>query len=84
MVRAAAHYGVLRVTCLEESLALWHLLEKQNVPSSLRIGVRKVGEKLEAHAWVEYEGTALNQTEELHNHYLTLKSEFSEVPGSRP
>src|SRR5271165_3238858 len=69
MVRAAELHGLVRCTCLEESLALWYLLGQQNITSRVRIGVRKQTETFEAHAWVEYEGEALNQPGELHQHY---------------
>ena len=78
MVRAAARYGVVRATCLEESLTLWHLLRKQGHGAKLRIGVRKRAQKFEAHAWVEHHGTALNQAEQMHRHYAAFESEFVE------
>jgi Transglutaminase-like superfamily len=84
MVSAAAHYGVLHPTCLVESLALWYLLQIQGVPASLRIGVRKLSEKFEAHAWVEFKSTALNQAEEAHRHYAAFDSGFSDLPGDQP
>jgi hypothetical protein len=84
MVSAGAHYGPLRTTCLVESLALWYLLEKQGISSRLRIGVRKASKKFEAHAWVEYAGTALNQTEERHQHYAAFDSAFADLPGGQP
>lgn len=78
MVRAAARYGFVRATCLEESLTLWHLLRKQGHGAKLRIGVRKRAQKFEAHAWVEHDGTALNQAEQMHRHYAAFESEFVE------
>jgi hypothetical protein len=83
MVRAAEHYGLARCTCLEESLALWYLLGRQNISSRIRIGVRKQAEKFEAHAWVECEGEALNQSEELHRHYAPFASEFDNLPAEK-
>jgi hypothetical protein len=83
MVRAGARYGISRPTCLVESLALWYLLQMQSVPACLRIGVRKMREKFEAHAWVEYEGVALNQSEEVHQHYGAFDSGFSDLPGEK-
>ena len=83
MVTAAAHYVALRPTCLEQSLALWYLLRKQNIAASLRIGVRKSADKFEAHAWVEHQGTALNSSEGLHRHYAAFASEFSGLPGEK-
>jgi hypothetical protein len=66
-----------------ESLALWHLLQKRGIPVRLRIGVRKLSGKFEAHAWVESEGVALNQVEEAHHHYMTFDSGFLDVPGEK-
>ena len=84
MVRAAEHHGLIRCTCLEESLALWYLLGQQSVTCQLRIGVRKQTGKFEAHAWVEYEGEALNQSEELHQHYAAFESEIPGAPAEKP
>jgi hypothetical protein len=83
MVRAAEHYGVTRSTCLEESLVLWYLLGRQNISSCIRIGVRRQAGKFEAHAWVEFEGEALNQPEELHRHYAPFESEFDNLPAEK-
>ena len=83
MVRAGAHYGPLHPTCLVESLALWHLLQTQGIPVQLRIGVRKLSGKFEAHAWVESEGVPLNQVEEAHHHYLAFDSGFLDLPGEK-
>lgn len=83
VVRAGAHYGIVRPTCLVESMALWYLLQRQGIPVILRMGVHKLPDRFEAHAWVEYEGEALNQTEELHRHYAVFDSEFSDLPGEK-
>jgi hypothetical protein len=83
VVRAAAHYGILHPTCLVESLALWYLLQMQNILATLRIGVRKTSDKVEAHAWVEYSGTALNQPEDEHQHYAPLDKAFSDLPREK-
>jgi hypothetical protein len=83
MVRAGEHYGLVRATCLAESLALWFLLQKQSIPAVLRIGVRKLSDKFEAHAWVEYEGMVLNQPDEQHRHYAAFDSTFSDLPGEK-
>jgi hypothetical protein len=83
MTKAAVRYGLIRPTCLVESLALWYLLETQEIPVSLRIGV-KTTHKFEAHAWVEYAGAALNQTEQQHQHYAVFDNAFSDFPGEKP
>lgn len=76
IVNAAARHGWGQPTCLEKSLALWSLLRQQGTPSSLRIGARKAGGKLEAHAWVERDGVALNEPGDEHRHYATFDAAF--------
>lgn len=84
MVRAAEHYSLVRVTCLEESMVLWYLLQSQGIPATLRIGVRKPAGTFEAHAWVERDGVALNQTDEQHRHYQPFDSDGTNPQRGRP
>jgi hypothetical protein len=83
MVNAAARYG-LGATCLEKSLALWWLLRREGIVSRVRIGARKAAGKFEAHAWVERDGAALNESGDEHRHYATFDAAFplqsSETP----
>lgn len=81
MVSVAVHYGIGNSSCLDESLVLWYLLRSQGVATSLRIGVRKENEEFAAHAWVEHEGVALNQKEEIHRHYAAFDREFTPPAG---
>ncbi len=60
LVVIAANHGPYRATCLCQSLALWWLLRRRGIPAELRIGVRKDGGELNAHAWVEHQGRPLN------------------------
>jgi Transglutaminase-like superfamily len=83
MVRAAQRYGV-RSTCLDRSLTLWYLLQRQGIAAAVRVGVRKENEKFEAHAWVECEGVALNQPEEIHRHYAAFEKEIAGLGVERP
>ena len=76
MVNAAVRHGWGRPTCLEKSLTLWCLLRRQGIASSVRIGARAAGEKLEAHAWVECDGVALNEPGGEHRHYATFDATF--------
>jgi hypothetical protein len=80
MVHAAVRHSVGHPTCLEESLGLWWLLRRQGIASELRIGVRKLDEKFEAHAWVERDGVALNEPESLHEHYAAFDAALSSTP----
>jgi Transglutaminase-like superfamily len=81
LVKAGGHYGIVHPNCLEESLVLWYFLQRENVTAALRIGVRKSRGEFEAHAWVEYQGAALNQGAWTHPHYAAFEAEFSELPG---
>jgi hypothetical protein len=60
LVQTALRWVPTAPTCLHRSLTLWWLLRRQGIDGELRIGVRKAGSNLEAHAWVEYQGVVLN------------------------
>ncbi len=81
MVRAAEHYSFVRGTCLEQSLLLWYLLQTSGISTVIRIGVRKPEGKFEAHAWVERDGVALNQTHQEHRHYHPFDKELPKPPA---
>ena|ERR1700731_2788422 len=83
MVRSAAHRTWGSPACLEQSLALWWLLGRQGIESSVRIGTRKTDQKFEAHAWVECGGVALNEPEEAHKHYAAFSEELPIVGGAK-
>ncbi len=76
MVNAAVRHAWRGSTCLEKSLALWWQLGRQGIASELRIGARKINGKFEAHAWVERQGIAVNEPEQLHRHYATFDAAF--------
>ena len=80
MVRAAARNGIGHPSCLEESLALWWLLGRRGIASDLRVGVRKSRERMEAHAWVECAGAALNEPEDAHRHFAAFDAALSSLP----
>lgn len=59
LVDAAARHGPFRASCLPRSLTLHRLLREGGIDVDLRLGVRKVAGRLEAHAWIERDGQAL-------------------------
>lgn len=79
-VNAADRHGLAHPSCLAKSLTLWWLLGRQGIASELRVGVRKESEKLEAHAWVERQGIALNEPEESHHHYAAFDAALASLP----
>ena len=63
-VTRAAAYGVFRPLCLVRAVALNALLERHRIHGSeVRVGVKRVAGKFEAHAWVEYGGVVLGDEE---------------------
>ena len=60
LVRVAARFVARGDSCLAQSLVLWWLMRRQGQVGELRVGVRKRGELLQAHAWVECRGVVLN------------------------
>jgi hypothetical protein len=75
LVQAAARYVLFRPSCLPQSLVLWWLLRRQGLAGELRIGVNPLEGRLEAHAWVEFQGHILNDCEDVH-------LRFAPFPGS--
>jgi hypothetical protein len=69
MVRAAGWHGPYRANCLQQSIILCWFLRRQGIKSHLRIGVRKEGSRLEAHAWVEFLGVPLNESDDVRQRF---------------
>ncbi|MCF8049990.1 MAG: lasso peptide biosynthesis B2 protein [Desulfobacterales bacterium] len=61
--RVNREYSLLGNSCLAESLALWWLLARRGIKAEFRIGVRTMTGVFESHAWVEYDGHALNEVD---------------------
>jgi Transglutaminase-like superfamily len=78
MVRIAVGYNSLWTNCLKQSLVLWILLQSQGIISVLRIGVRTESDKFSAHAWVEYEGIVLNDTDDVHQRFQAFDRSFEQ------
>jgi hypothetical protein len=59
LVETAAVYVLPQPTCLHRSLVLEALLLAQGHHAIVRFGVRRRGDAVEAHSWVEHDGEAL-------------------------
>jgi len=60
IVKIAARYGPYRANCLKQSLVLWWILARRGFLSEIRFGIQKEsGDDISAHAWVEYGGINL-------------------------
>ncbi len=68
----AARYPFPWARCLQRSLALCLWLEREGVQPALRIGVRKDGKGISAHAWVEYKGHIVNDSDSVDESFSVL------------
>jgi len=60
-IEVASRHHLVRARCLHRSLVLHQWLLRDGLASQLRIGVRKEGRVLHAHAWVELDGHAVHE-----------------------
>jgi hypothetical protein len=56
----AARNGLHEGTCLSRSATLWWLLRRRGIDVDLRIGVRKDDDRLDAHAWIEWNDVVID------------------------
>jgi hypothetical protein len=77
LVNAAARYSIAPATCLTRSLLLRWLLRRRGVDTDLRIGVQLVEGKLDAHAWVEYEGVPINDAPDVARRFAAFDQPLS-------
>lgn len=56
----ASRYHLGRVRCLHRSITLHSWLVREGIASQIRLGVRKEGAELKAHAWVEVNGSVVS------------------------
>jgi len=69
MISIAAAYIPVSLSCLDRSISLSILLQRQGIRSDLFFGVRKDYGNFEAHAWVEIDGMVLNDTPDVRERY---------------
>ena len=72
VVELAARAGLQRHTCLPRSLVLQRLLAQRGHDATLRLGVRKEGERIAAHAWVEVDGETVGEAADVEERFARL------------
>ena len=80
MVAIAARHGVHQGNCLSQSLTLQRLLARHGVAAELRIGARRAGDRLEAHAWVEHQGRPLNDSADVAARFPPFRELHAPLP----
>ena len=77
VVERVAGQRIFRARCLVRSLTLWFLLRRQGTDADLVIGAAPAPENtLRAHAWVEVNGTPINDASDVRDHYGSFDVEF--------
>lgn len=71
-VASAAAHHLWDLHCLPRALALSELLRSRRVAAAVRLGVRRDGAALAAHAWVEVAGVAVGEPEAIEDRFLPL------------
>jgi hypothetical protein len=86
MVNLAARRGPIRAACLAQSLAACWLLDRRGFRPELRIGARRASEGgIEAHAWLELNGTVLVDAVQVRDRFAVLAtSSGSDLLGQAP
>lgn len=79
VVHVNRHVLPYQSRCLLESLALWYLLRRRGHAAELLLGARTLLGPFEAHAWVELDGCALNDTRHVRDIYAPF-----ELPAGAP
>ena len=74
-VKIAAERGLFQANCLQQTLVLWCLLRRNHIDSELRFGARKQEGQVQAHAWVELNGVALNEASDVCLHFPPLAAD---------
>lgn len=73
LVNTAARYAPVPSSCLSRSLLLGWLLRRRGTASQMRIGARLVDGKLLAHAWIECDGVAINESADVAHVFRPLE-----------
>jgi len=69
MVKIAAERRIINANCLQQTLVLWFLLRRHGIASEICFGARKQEGEVQAHAWIESFGQALNEDKEVCRHF---------------
>ena len=72
---AAGRFGG---SCLDRSVFLWFALRQQGLNPALRIGVARGSGAIDGHAWVELDGSVVNDAPDVASHFAV----FDEDPTS--
>lgn len=80
LYRLALRHSPIMGACLSQSLCLLRLLRHKGIHAELIVGVTLDGGKFAAHAWVEHDGTVLNDAADVRHRYQVLEGLQESLP----
>ncbi len=72
LISMAAHWHPLSMTCLPRALTLRWMLGRRGMTTQLCIGINKSSTGMFAHAWVELDGQAIGEPEDITERFMVL------------
>jgi hypothetical protein len=75
LIEIAARHHLYPMTCLRRALVLERWLKQRGLTTDLKIGVRREGSLLRAHAWVEHGGKPIAEHAEVAVVFMPLLGE---------
>ena len=81
-VGLVAAHGPVRTSCLRRALLAWWILRREGIAVAIRIGVRRDGAALTAHAWIEHDGVPASDPPAVVASYAPFDADFATVPES--
>ena len=76
-VEVAASHGPLPVGCLPRALCVRMLLARERIEATVRIGVKREGAGLRAHAWIEHERLPVAEAEDVLSTFAPFDHDFA-------
>ncbi len=76
LVSVAARYGIIRAKCLPQALLVFWLLRRRGISTEIRIGVRRQGGSIIAHAWVKHGEVVISEGSQVEKNF----SAFEDLP----
>jgi uncharacterized membrane protein (UPF0136 family) len=74
LVWLASRLHLLSITCLLRAFTLRWMLRRRGIPADLRIGVNRSRIGIHAHAWVDVNGQAVGEPEDITDRFSILNS----------
>lgn len=83
VVEIAARRSSFQAACLEASLTIWYLLQREGIDSDLCMGTRLAAGSLQVHVWVEVQNQALSERTDPRLRYAVFDRPISTLKRSR-